>query len=155
VLVAVSLRSMTVEMMALVVASLAWMYPTRTIRAQTLTLRERGYVQVAKLNGMTGLGIVVREILPNLLPYIAASFVGAVSGAMLATVGLEALGLGPQNEFTLGMQIYWARFYGAILRGMWWWWLPPIVIIAVVFVALLVTSIGMDQIVNSRLRRST
>ncbi|MBI4306826.1 MAG: ABC transporter permease [Chloroflexi bacterium] len=155
VLVAVSVRSMSVELMAVIVASLAWMYPTRTIRAQVLSLRERGYVNVAKMNGMSGLAIVIQEILPNLLPYIAASFVGAVSGAMLASVGLEALGLGPQNQFTLGMEIYWSRFYGAILRQMWWWWAPPIAIIAFIFVGLLLTSMGMDQIVNVRLRKSS
>ena len=49
---------------------------------------------------------------------------------MLATIGLEALGLGPQNDLTLGMMIYWAQFYGAILRGLWWWWVPPVVVIA-------------------------
>jgi hypothetical protein len=54
------------------------MQPTRTIRAQVLTLRERAYIQVARLNGMTTFGIITRELLPNLLPYLAASFVGAV-----------------------------------------------------------------------------
>ena len=104
---------------------LSWMYPTRTMRAQTLSMRERPYIDVARLNGIGGLRLVLSEVLPNLLPYIAASFVTAVSSAMLATIGLEALGLGPQNELTLGMMIYWAQFYGAILRGMWWWWTPP------------------------------
>ncbi len=127
VLVATNVRTMSVALMAVIVAGLAWMYPTRTIRAQTLSMRERPYVDVARLNGIGGLRLVMTEILPNLLPYIAASFVTAVSSAMLATIGLEALGLGPQNELTLGMMIYWAQFYGAILRSMWWWWTPPVV----------------------------
>ena len=87
-----------------------------------------------------------------ILPYVAASFVIAVAGAMLATVGLEALGLGPQNELTLGMMIYWAQYSGAILRGMWWWWVPPVVALALIFVALLAASTGMDRLVNARLR---
>jgi peptide/nickel transport system permease protein len=152
VLVATFIKTMTVGLMALVVASLAWIYPTRAIRAQTLSLRERAYVQVARLNGVGGLELVFREILPNLLPYIAASFVSAVSHAVIATIGLEALGLGPQNAFTLGMMIYWSQFYGAILRGLWWWWGPPILLILVVFVALLLTSAGLDRIVNTRIR---
>ena len=93
-------------------------------------------------------------MLPNLLPYIAASFVTAVSQAILATIGLEALGLGPQNELTLGMMIYWAQYYGAILRGLWWWWSRPIAVIVIIFVGLLLTSAGMDELVNTRLRRS-
>ena len=109
------------EIMALVVASLAWMWPTRTIRAQVLSLRERAYVQMAKLNGMSSLEIIWKELFPNLLPYLAANFAGAVSWAVLATIGLEALGLGPQNEPTVGMTIYWAISFSALIRGMWWW----------------------------------
>ena len=151
VLVAANVREMTVEFMAIIVASLSWMIATRTIRAQTLSLRERGYIQVARLNGTSGLKLVFVEVLPNLLPFIAASFVITVSNAMLATVGLEALGLGPQNELTLGMTIYWAQFYGAIIRGMWWWWGPPIVAISLIFGGLMLTSSGMDALVNKRL----
>jgi len=80
--------------MALVVASLAWLYPTRTIRAQVLTTRERAYIQIARLSGSSGAKIIVWEIMPNLLPYLAATFVGTVSAAILASIGLEILGLG-------------------------------------------------------------
>lgn len=151
VLVASYVRVMTVDLMAIIVASLSWMVAARTIRAQTLTLRERGYVAIARLNGTSGLKLIFVEVLPNLLPFIAASFVVTVTSAMLATVGLEALGLGPQNDLTLGMSIYWAQFYGAILRGLWWWWGPPIVLIVLIFIGLLLTSAGMDGFVNKRL----
>lgn len=152
IVIATNTRSMTVLLIALIVSLLAWRFPTRTIRAQTLSLRERPYVQIARLNGMNEIEIVFKEVLPNLLPYIAASFVLAVSSSILMTIGLEALGLGPQNEYTLGMMIYWSNFYGAILRGMWWWWFPPIVLIVWIFVSLLFVSAGMDQIVNTKLR---
>ncbi len=69
---------MTVALMAVIVAGLAWMYPTRAIRAQTLSLRELPYVDVARLNGIGGLRMVFTELLPNLAPYFAASFVTAV-----------------------------------------------------------------------------
>jgi peptide/nickel transport system permease protein len=151
VLVATSVRTMTVGLMAVIVASLSWMYATRAIRAQTLSLRERAYVQIARLNGLSGVGLVLRELLPNLLPYLAASFVTAVSRAMLATIGLEALGLGPQNDLTLGMMIYWAQYFGAVLRGLWWWWLPPVAVIVCMFVGLLLTATGLDRVVNARL----
>ena len=151
VLVATNVRSMTVALMAVIVAGLAWMYPTRTIRAQTLSMRERPYVDIARLNGVGGMQLVFTEIFPNLLPYIAASFVTAVSSAMLATIGLEALGLGPQNELTLGMMIFWAQYYGAILRNL-WWWVPPVAMMALIFIGLLMTSTGMDRLVNRRLR---
>jgi peptide/nickel transport system permease protein len=154
ILIAANLRTITVELMGVIVASLAWMYPTRAIRSQTLSLRERAYIQIARFNGFSGVDLVLREVLPNLLPYIAASFVGAISGAVLASVGLEVLGLGPQNSITLGMMIYWAQFYGAVLRGMWWWWGPPLVVIVLIFLGLLLTSVGLDSLINVRLRRS-
>jgi peptide/nickel transport system permease protein len=138
--------SINANMMALIVASLAWMWPTRTIRAQVLSMRERGYIEVARLCGLNGVEIVIREIMPNLLPYLAASFVSATGSAILAAIGLEALGLGPQNDPTLGMTIFWANYYGAIVRGEWWWWMPPIVVIVVVFVGLFLVSAGLDEV---------
>jgi peptide/nickel transport system permease protein len=147
--------AVSVNMMALVVSALAWMWPTRTIRAQVLTLRERQFVMVARLSGMGGLEIIIRELIPNLLPYLAASFVSAVGSAILATIGLEALGLGPQNEPTLGMTIYWALYSTAVLRGLWWWWAPPIVMIVLTFMGLFLVSMGLDQIANPKLRRAT
>ena len=143
-----------INLMALIVASLAWMHPTRTIRSQVLSFRERAYVQMAKLSGMNGLEIIVRELVPNLLPYLAASFVGAVAGAVLASIGLEALGLGPQNEPTIGMTIYWAIAFNAMLRGLWWWWVPPIVVIVALFTGLFLISAGLDEIANPRRQRT-
>jgi peptide/nickel transport system permease protein len=154
VVVATNVRIITVGLMAVIIAALAWRLPARAIRAQTLSVRERGYVEVARLNGMGDLELIVKEVLPNLLPYIAASFVSTVSWSILATIGLEALGLGPQNELTLGMMIYWSQYYGAILRGFYWWWAPPIIVIVLIFVGLFFTSAGLDQMVNTRLRRA-
>lgn len=153
--IAASIKTfISVNTMALVIASLAWRQPTRIIRAQVLTMRERAYVQVARRSGMNTLEIIARELLPNLFPFLAASFVGAVFGAILFSIGLEALGLGPQNQPTLGMTIYWSLRFGALLRGMWWWWLPPIVVLVVLFFGLLLLTIGLDEIANPRLRRT-
>lgn len=155
ILVAVSLRQgMTVNGMALVVAILAWVWPTRTIRAQVLSMRESGYIRVAQLSGMRGAEIIVKEMIPNLLPYLGASFVGAVASAILASIGIEALGLGPMEAPTLGMTIYWVLYYAALLHGMWWWWAPPIIIIVIVFVGLFLLSAGLDELSNPRVRRT-
>ena len=145
---------LSVEIMALVIASLAWMYPTRTIRAQVLSIRHRAYVEVGRFSGQTDFDIIFRELLPNLLPYLAASFVAAVGAAILAGIGLEALGLGPQDKPTLGMTIFWAIYYGATLRGMWWWWGPPIVVLIIVFLSLFMIAQGLDRYANPRLRRT-
>jgi peptide/nickel transport system permease protein len=145
-------EEISLNIMALVVASLSWMWPTRTIRSQVLTLRERSYIQMAKLNGMGTGEIIWKELLPNLLPYLAANFANAVSWSVLATIGLEALGLGPQNEPTLGMTIYWAITFSSLIRGMWWWWAIPILFLVLLFVGLFLVAMGLDELANPKQR---
>ncbi len=155
IIVAVTVReAISVELMALVVASLAWLWPTRTIRAQVLTMRERSWVQVARLSGMSGPEVIFKEMLPNLFPYLAAALVNSISAAILASIGLEALGLGPIDSPTLGMTVYWVLFNAALINGWWWWWGPPIVILFVLFVGLFLLSVGLDEIANPRLRKA-
>ena len=155
ILLAVSIHSaLSVNQMALVVASLAWLFPTRTIRSQVLTIKERAYIQVARLSGTRGPKIIFLEIMPNLLPYLAATFVGSVSAAILASIGLEVLGLGPLESNTLGVTIYWVNYYAGILHGLWWWFLPPVVIIILLFIGLFSISAGLDELANPRTRRT-
>lgn len=148
-------RVVTVEIMAVIVGLLAWPLSARIIRAQTLSLRERLFVQVAKLSGQNDFEIITLQILPNLTAYLAASFVGAVSGAILASVGLEVLGLGPQNVPTIGRTLFYAFKYTALFKGMWWWWGPPVVTLAVIFTGLFWISLSLDKYANPRLKGSS
>ncbi len=154
IIIAMKVRGgLSVDQMALVVASIAWLYPARTIRAQVLTLRERSYIQVARLSGMPGPMIILKEILPNLLPYLAASLVGSISAAVLASIGLEVLGLGPMNSPTIGMTLFWINYNAAVINGWWWWWLPPIVVIGLLFISLFQITVGLDEVANPRIRK--
>jgi peptide/nickel transport system permease protein len=155
ILVVLAMRNssgMTVNQMTFAIACLAWLYPARIVRAQVMTLKERSYVQIAKLSGMTGREVISKELLPNLLPYLVAGLVGSISAAVLAAIGLEMLGLGPFEAPTLGMTLYWVNYNAAIINGWWWWWVPPIVIIAVLFTGLFLTAVGLDELANPRLR---
>ncbi|MEE3233224.1 MAG: ABC transporter permease [Candidatus Latescibacterota bacterium] len=147
-------EEISVNIMALVVASLAWMWPARVIRSQVLSMRERAYVQMAKLNGLGTTEIIWKELFPNLLPYLAANFANAVNWAILASIGLEALGLGPQNDPTIGMTIYWAITFSALIRGMWWWWAIPIFFIGLIFIGLLMIAVGLDKLANPKGRKA-
>lgn len=155
ILVVLAMRNtsgMSVNQMTFAISCLAWLYPARIVRAQVLTLKERGYVQIAKLSGMTGREVIYKELLPNLLPYLVAGLVGSISAAVLAAIGLEMLGLGPFEAPTLGMTLYWVNYNAAIINGWWWWWVPPIVIIAILFTGLFLTAVGLDELANPRLR---
>jgi peptide/nickel transport system permease protein len=153
VVVASAIRtSMSTTIMAVTIALLAWREPARKIRAQVLVLREEQYVKVARLNGAGAMRIIFLEMIPNLLPYLSASLVVAVAQAVLASVGLEALGLGAPSEPTLGMTIYWLMNESAFLLGLWWWILEPIIVLVILFVGLYLISVGLDELANPRLR---
>jgi peptide/nickel transport system permease protein len=143
---------LTVGAMALIVGAIAWLRPARIIRSQVLTLKQRPYIEVARLSGMSGPEIIFLELMPNLLPFLAASLVASVSQAVLASIGLEALGLGPIDSPTLGMTIYWAILDGAVINRWWWWWMPPIAAISILFLGLFLLSMGLDEIANPRVR---
>jgi peptide/nickel transport system permease protein len=147
-------QSIDVNGMALIIAMLAWLGPTRVIRSQVLTMRERPYVMMARLNGMSGPGIIFRELIPNLMPYLGASLIGATTGAIFASVGLAALGLGPQRDPTLGVTLYWVITQNAFVRNLWWWAAVPTGIIVIIFVMLFFISQGLDELANPRVRRT-
>lgn len=155
VLVAISLQAaLTINQMAFVIGSFAWLFPARTIRSQVLSIRERSYVQMARMSGANAAQVIFKEIMPNLLPYLAATFVGTVSGGVLASVGLDLLGLSELDSNTLGITLYWSNYYAALLHGLWWWFLPPVIIIMLVFVGLYLVSSGLDEFANPRTRRA-
>jgi len=152
VVIAAYFRTTTVELTALIVAIFAWAGPTRAIRSQTLTLRERGFIRVSKLSGKTELEIIILDIMPNLLPYIIAQLVGSVAGGILASVGIQLLGLGPLFTPNLGMILQFAFNGGALFQGMWWWWGPPTVALLILFIGLFLISLALDEWANPRLR---
>lgn len=147
-------RLVTIYTMALVVVMLAWMGPTLVIRSQVLTLKERQFVSVAKLSGVGDLGIIFGEILPNLLPFIAAAFVTQVFAAVFASFYLAVVGLGPLREPLLGNIIWGAQGQGAFFNGWWWWPLEPAIALVLILSSLALINMGLDELANPRVRRS-
>jgi peptide/nickel transport system permease protein len=152
ILIASLVRGVNVPTMALIIGIFAWAWPARQVRAQVLSLKERGFVEIARLSGMSDIEIIVRELMPHMLPWLGANFVNAFISAVLAESGLSILGLGPQRQMTLGMMIYWALNYGAILLNLWWWWLTPVVTLMLLFLSLYLVHLGFDEVSNPRLR---
>ncbi len=147
-------RDVTIFTMALIVVLLAWMGPTLVIRAQVLTMKERQFVAVAKLSGVSDMGIIFKEILPNLLPFIAAAFVGQVFAAVFASFYLAVLGLGPLREPLLGNIIWAAQLQGAFFNGWWWWPIGPSIAMILILGSLALINMGLDELANPRVRRT-
>ncbi len=143
----------TLSMMALLIAGFMWQSPTRLIRAQVLSMKQSGYVQMAQLSGASTRHIMFKEMLPNLVPYLFGSFIANVTTAIVTAVGLEVLGLGPQRIPTLGRTIYEAINAGALIQNLWWWWGIPTLFLATMFIGLLLINLGLDEVSNPRLRK--
>lgn len=152
ILIAALVRNVNVVTMAIIIGAFAWPSPARQVRAQVLSLKERGFVQLAVISGMGGMEIIVRELIPHMAQWLGANFVNAFIAAVLAESGLSILGLGPQRQMTLGMMIYWSLSYSAIFQNLWWWWLAPVITLMALFLALYLVHIGLDEVSNPRLR---
>lgn len=147
-------RSVTIFTMALIVVMLAWMGPTLIIRSQVLTMKERQFVSVAKLSGVSEMGIIFKEILPNLLPFVAAAFVSQIFLAVFAAFYLAVLGLGPLREPLLGNIIWLAQSQGAFFNGWWWWPIIPSIGMILILGSLALINMGLDELSNPRIRKS-
>jgi peptide/nickel transport system permease protein len=152
ILISSLLRGLGVPAIAVIIGAFAWAWPARAVRSQVLSLKERPFVQVGLLSGLSGLEIVWAELMPHLLPWLGANFINAFIAAILTESGLSILGLGSQRDMTLGMMIYWSLNYGSLLQNLWWWWLTPVLMLIVLFLALYLVHLGLDEVSNPRLR---
>jgi len=150
ILISALVRVVTVEMMALLIAIFSWPWPARQVRAQALSLKEREFVYLAWLSGESKFEIILKELMPHMVPWMAANFVNAYLVAILTEAGLAILGLGPQTDITLGILLWWALSHAAIFRGLWWWWLPPVILLIYSFFTLYLIQIGISEVVNPR-----
>jgi len=153
VIISIMVRTISIPQMAIILAAFSWPWAARTLRSQVLAYRTLPFVEVAKVSGETDFDIAFKEILPNILPYIGSGFCYAFTGAMLAEVSLEVIGLSPPGAITLGMILHLAISSGAMSHGYFWWIFPPPAILVIVFVSLQMINIGMDEIYNPRLRK--
>lgn len=140
--------------MGVIVSLTSWAFPTRAIRAQVLSMRQRPFVMMARLSAMSGPEIIVKEMMPNLMPYLVISLAQSIYGGLMASLGLQGLGIGDRRQPYLGMIIFWINYYSAFLRGMWWWILEPVIIIVMLLTSLTLISFGLDEIANPRVRRT-
>ncbi len=130
----------------------SWPWAARAIRAQTFTLRNRDFIDLARLSGRGSWKIIVTEIAPNMSSYLFLTFILLFGGAILIGASLDFIGLGPKDAMTLGLMMYNNVYWGAQYFGMWWWFVPPGVGIMALVGALYVMNVGLDEIFNPKLR---
>lgn len=152
ILIAAQLPSAGGLTVALVIGATGWAWGARVLRAQTLSLRKRDFVEAARANGERTWRLVLAEVMPNLTAVIASGFVGTVTFAVLSQVTLSFIGITPVSDWNWGTILFWAQNNLALQRGAWWWFVPAGACIALLGMALTLVNFGIDEIVNPRLR---
>lgn len=139
---------------AVVIGLTSWVWTTRAVRAQVMSLRNRDHVNLSKLSGHSISHIILRDILPYIASYVIMALILQVSTAILAEAGLSILGLGPRTTEvpTLGLMLNWALIYQAPILGKWWAYLPVLVTIALITFSMNLMNTGLDQVFNPTLR---
>ena len=139
---------------AVVIGFTSWVWTTRAVRAQVISLRNRDHVNLSKLSGHSTARIILMSILPYIASYVIMALILQISSAILAEAGLSILGLGPKTTEvpTLGLMMNWAMIYQAQVLGKWWAYLPVILTIALISFSLNLMNTGLDQVFNPALR---
>ena len=139
---------------AAVIGFTSWVWTTRTVRAQVISLRHRDHVNLSKLSGHSIVHIILSDILPYIASYVIMALILQISSAILAEAGLSILGLGPRTTKTptLGLMLNWAFIYQAQVLGKWWAYIPVIIVIALISFSLNLMNTGLDQVFNPTLR---
>ena len=138
----------------LVISLTGWAWGARVLRAQTMSLRDRDFVEAARIIGESRWRIMFGEIGPNLLPILAASLLFTILYSVGVFTTLAFLGLTNVATWNWGTMLYWAQSNNAALANEWWWLAPPGIAIALVGTSLALINFGIDEFINPRLRAS-
>jgi peptide/nickel transport system permease protein len=149
------LKSRGMTTMILVLGLTLWSFEARILRGQALTLKNRDFVQAAKVAGEPTWRVVFGELMPNMISRIAAAFVLVFYVALLVDAGLEFLGLGDTQHASWGMTLYWAQTNSTVLQGEWWPFFFPGFALVLTVVGLVFLLAGIDEISNPRLRKAS
>jgi len=143
---------MTLVVIVVVIGITSWASTARIIRSQTLSLRERAFVDRARVIGAGGGHIMRRHILPNVVSLIVANAVLTFAGAVLTETTLSFIGLGDPFQPSWGQLLNAAYGAGALGLGAWWYITPPAVCIVLVVLAFTLMGNALDDVLNPKLQ---
>jgi peptide/nickel transport system permease protein len=153
IVIASIIRTPSPFVLAAIIAVTAWAGLARAVRSQALSLRTADFIEAAKVQGLPLRNIVGRQLLPNVGPYVAISFLLTVTGAIYAEVGLFLLGVAPVSGTNWGIMINLAMGNGALYTNKSELYLfSPMAAIVFLQVALVFFARALDKLFNPRLR---
>ena len=142
----------SISVMIVVLVVTGWSYGARQLRSQALSLRNRDFLEAAKVRGERSSYIIVFELLPNMTSLIVANFLGAALYSLLTASTLEFIGLGDTSSYDWGTMLYWAQNNSALQTGAYVWAAAPGICIALLAAAFALLNNAFDEISNPALR---
>ena len=142
----------TLLVILIVLVVTGWSYGANQLRAQTLSLRNRDFLESARVRGERRSYIIFAEVLPTMTSLIVANFLGAALYSVLTAAGLQFLGLGDPNSISWGTMLYWSQSQQALQTGMPLWSIAPGLCVALLGVSFALINYAFDEISNPALR---
>jgi peptide/nickel transport system permease protein len=152
VVIAAYANSHSLSVLIIVLVITGWSYGARQLRSQALSLRNRDFLQAAKVRGERRSYIIVFELLPTMTSLIVATFLNAALYSILTAAGLEFLGLGNTASVDWGTMLYWAQNNEALQTGQYLWATIPGLCIAALGTAFALLNNAFDEVSNPALR---
>jgi peptide/nickel transport system permease protein len=143
-------RGITIE--SIIIGLTNWPWVARAVRAQTLSIKNKEYVNLARISGNPSRKIIVQDVAVNMFSYCFMAFILQFQGAILTSVGFDVIGLGPTKGISIGMILRWANQSAAVQLGQWWWPFFPGLTVTLLIMSLFLINTGLDEAFNPRLR---
>ncbi len=139
----------------LVIGLTSWPGTARVVRSQTLSIKERQYVERARALGASSLYIMRKHALPNVFPLIFANTVLVSATAILSETTLSFLGMGDSSNPSWGMMLHYAFESGAASLGAYWFLIPPGLCVVAIVLGFTFMGYAIDEILNPQLKRGS
>lgn len=134
-------------------AVFGWVGIARVVRSQALSIREKPFVESAKAVGAGRVYIMIKHVMPNVLPIAFAGMILSIPDAILTEAALSFLGLGDPRIMTWGKMLHNAFNWGGFRRLIFWWIIPPGLAIMILCIAFVFIGHSIDEVMNPRLRK--
>jgi peptide/nickel transport system permease protein len=154
IIILAALLGSTIWNVIFVIGILSWSSTARIARSQTLVIRELPYTMRARSLGASDSHIIVRHVIPGVLPLVFANTVLVIGSAILSEATISFLGLGDPTKLSWGTMLNFAFSRGALFAGAWWYVIPPGMCVALVVLAFTCVGYALDEVLNPRLRKT-